>query len=99
MLKKLFVKKQFPFKEPADCAIFTCCHIVNDKKPVLYINHDDDGDWQFLCGKIHEADEGRIISLNEIFEMDPSVGETSALKCGQTAVRDYKNGKWKLAKE
>ena len=45
------VKEEFPFYD----------------SPILYISHDeDDGMWQFLCGKTHKTDDARIAFLAAI---------------------------------
>ena len=35
---------------------------------ILYVLHDDDGMWQFLCGNTHETDEAKFVSLKWDFE-------------------------------
>lgn len=71
---------------------FTCCHVLNDEKPVLYISHDEDGFWQFLCGRNHTEDEARVVSLAEMLEIDRSVAKFADLKRGEYA--EYCNGSW-----
>ena len=87
---KLFAK--FPFKDKPDTLCFTCCHILNENKPVLYVSHDEDGSWQFLCGEKHSQEDARIVSLSEIITLDKDVVELSDLKCGEYA--EAKNNKW-----
>ena len=37
----------------------------------MYVSHDeDDGMWQFLCGKAHETDEAKLVSLKSVFDLD-----------------------------
>ena len=46
----------FPFYDAPDTASITCCHIVDDGKPILYVSHDeDDGDGRSKAGvfRIH----------------------------------------------
>ena len=44
--------------------------ILENGEPILYVSHDeDDGMWQFLCGKAHETDEAKLVSLKSVFEM------------------------------
>ena len=82
MKLKLFNKK-FPFSAAPDTMCFTCCHVQNDNKPILYISHDEDGYWQFLCGKNHTENEARMVSLAEILEIDKSVAKFADLKLGE----------------
>ena len=47
---------KFPFYDAPNTATITCCHILENGEPILYVSHDeDDGMWQFLCGKAHET--------------------------------------------
>jgi len=55
---------KFPFYDAPNTATITCCHILENGEPILYVSHDeDDGMWQFLCGKAHETDEAKLVSL------------------------------------
>ena len=93
---KLFGKR-FPFADSPDTMCFTCSHVLNDKEPVLYISHDEDGCWQFLCGRCHTEDEARIVSLAEMIEIDKSVAKFADLKCGEYA--EKRNGSWIVRKK
>ena len=93
---KLFGKR-FPFADSPDTMCFTCSHVLNDKEPVLYISHDEDSCWQFLCGRRHTEDEARIVSLAEIIEIDRSVAKFADLKCGEYA--ENRNGSWIVRKK
>ena len=65
---------KFPFYDAPNTATITCCHILENGEPILYVSHDeDDGMWQFLCGKAHETDEAKLalilcIALDKKFE-------------------------------
>ena len=66
---------KFPFYDAPNTATITCCHILENGEPILYVSHDeDDGMWQFLCGKAHETDEAKLVSLKSVFDLDNSVG-------------------------
>ncbi len=85
----------FPFSDSPDTAVFTCSHIVECGDSILYVSHDlEDGAWQFLCGKEHNEDEARIVSLRYVFEMDPTIGKLKDLPPGYYAERLSKNDKW-----
>ena len=50
-------------------AMFTCCHVLEDHKPILYISHDEDGDRQFLYGGNHREEDARdnfVSSVDEV---------------------------------
>ena len=84
-----------PFSLPPDTAVITCVHILNGA-PILHVVHDEDGDWQFLCGKKHTTEEARVISLAEACKLDETVTELSEMPCGVAADRRKKGSKWKI---
>ena len=74
---------KFPFYDAPNTATITCCHILENGEPILYVSHDeDDGMWQFLCGKAHETDEAKLVSLKSVFDLDNSVGILKDMPCG-----------------
>ena len=83
-------------KESENQAVFPCLHIIEENKPILYVKRDNEGDWQFLCGDNHTTEDARVIALQEIINIDPSVSKVPNLKCGQTAVRESKESEWQL---
>ena len=89
-------KKDLPFKERPDTAVFSCVHILNGEKPILHVTHDSEGDWQFLCGESHSVSEGAVLSLYEIYMTDNSVGQLADMKCGQSADRNNLKSEWKI---
>ena len=89
-------KHDFPFDDAPNTQCFTCCHILNDGKPILYVSHDKEGKWKFLCGRNHTEEDGRIVSLKEIMAIDKTVGNLAVLNCGESAKKDSANGKWVL---
>jgi hypothetical protein len=40
----------WPFAESENATTFVCVCVHRRQKPLLRVLHDDDGDWQFLCG-------------------------------------------------
>ena len=93
---KLF-KRKFPFPDAPNTMCFTCCHILNDNEPIAYIARDEDGCWQFLCGRNHTEDEAKIVSLAEMLEIDKSVVKFADLKRGECA--EKRDGSWMVWKK
>ncbi len=87
----------YPFYDAPDTAVITCRHIIEDGEHVLYVSHDsNDGMWQFLCGKSHDTDDARVVSLLDIFSTDNSVGELYELPLGCCAERDNADSEWRI---
>lgn len=90
---------EFPFYDEPNTATITCCHVIENGAPVLYVTHDeDDGMWQFLCGQMHETNEAKIVSLKEIFDLDNSVGVLKDMPCGYYAERKTQDSEWSIKK-
>ncbi len=93
-------KKSFPFSDTPNTAVITCTHIVDDKEPILFVSHDeDDGMWQFLCGREHSDDDAKIVSLKYVFELDHTIGLLKNLPCGYCAERESLNDKWRISQQ
>lgn len=43
--------EKFPFADDLRTACFTCFHVLEEDKPILYFSHDEDGYWQFYVEK------------------------------------------------
>ena len=43
--------KKFPFSDAPNTACFTCCHVLEENKPILYVSHGDCliGSWVVNC--------------------------------------------------
>lgn len=54
--------------------------------------------WQFLCGKEHEIEEARLVSLKYVFDMDNSVGILADMPCGYYAIRKTREDNWMVGK-
>lgn len=90
-------RRRFPFREAPHTAALTCCHVL-DGAAILRVTHDaEDGMWQFLCGKEHPVSEARVISLQEAYALDPSLGKLAAMPCGGVAVRGSRKEKWQIS--
>ena len=63
-----------------------------------YLNDEDDGMWQFLCGKAHETDEAKLVSLKSVFDLDNSVGILKDMPCGYYAERKAQDDEWSVRK-
>ncbi len=91
---------KFSFNESPNTAVITCCHVIEDNMPILYVSHDaDDGMWQFLCGKSHATSEARVVSLDEILKFDKTLSKLSDLPCGFIAERNSKKDEWHIKRK
>lgn len=84
----------FPFTDEPNTDCFTCCHVLQDNKPILYVSHDKDGYCQFLCGKTHKEEEARIVSLATILSIDETVSNLAKLDYGECAELENETTDW-----
>jgi hypothetical protein len=84
----------WPFHEGRNRAAFTTRPVLEGNLPILLVNHDEDGDWQFLCGTTNRTEDGRIVSLGGIFERDRSLAPVADLPEGWRASRTAKGAVW-----
>lgn len=92
-------KQAFPFDDAPNMATIICCHIMSGEDPILFVAHDNDGMWQFLCGKSHETSDARLVSLQEAFGFDKSIGKLANMPCGYYATRKTIKDKWVVCKQ
>lgn len=92
----VYIQENIPISNFSGDVAFTCSHVLEDNNPILYVKHDEDDDWQFLCGCNHSTEDGRIIDFDEAIDRDPTISKVVNLKCGQAAVRESKESEWKL---
>jgi hypothetical protein len=82
------------FDEDPDLGVITAS-VVLGGAPILMVSHDeDDGGWQFLCGTTSDPDDGRVVHLDHIVAMDPTVTELVDLPLGWVAHRASRDEGW-----
>ena len=89
----------FPFQDSPDTATIICRHIVHGGAAILYVSHDEDGTWQFMCGGTHETEDAMVVSLKEAYDIDHSIGDLTAMPCGYYAERKTQDSEWVISKE
>lgn len=88
------------FKDPPDVMVFTTNDILERGMCIEYVTHDeDDGAWQFhsMKGPSGDEAEARLVRLDTILSIDPSVAQIANLPEGWHAWRKGRDGIWKTA--
>ena len=94
------ITEEWPFEDERRVAVITTTHVVRAGKPILYVSHDaDDGGWQFLSGDRINIKDAMLLALEEIFEIDPSVGSLANLPLGHCATRRSPRSAWRVQKK
>ncbi|WP_336026827.1 hypothetical protein [Geodermatophilus sp. FMUSA9-8] len=76
----------WPFAEPPDTAVFTTQSVLDGAR-IRDVHHDEDGDWQILCGTTLATEDARIVHLAHLVEMAPSLASLADLPRGWWAGR------------
>jgi hypothetical protein len=74
----------WPFADPSDTLVFTTQPVL-DGAPVRDVYHDQDGDWQILCGTTVAPEDGRLVHFAHLVEMTPSLASLADLPRGWSA--------------
>ena len=90
----LAAETSWPYQAGKNRAILTTKPVIQDQHPVLLVAHDDDGDWQFLCGTTNEPDDGQLVCLGDILDRDPTLAEVADLPEGWCAAREAVGAAW-----
>ena len=85
----------WPFKEAPNTAVISLARVMDGSNPVLYVVHDEDGDWQFLDGGDVSQEDAATVSLEDIVEHDPSIKSLADLPIGWAAERAAAGQEWK----
>lgn len=79
---------------PDHLAVYLCSHVFEATEPIRLVCKSD-GDWQFLCGGDHDADEKpHVVGLRHMIERDPSLLELADLEDGWEAAREEPDAPW-----
>jgi hypothetical protein len=85
----------WPFQEGKNRAVFTTKNVIEGTYPILFVSHDEENDWQFLCGKTNRTEDGRLVCLGHVVEQHPAVAELADLPVGWQAERDGPDKPWR----
>ncbi len=76
--------------------VFTCRRVAAGE-PILYASHDEDGDWQLLCGSEHEdaGSDGPVLScFGCLVALDPSLKQLAQMSLNHEATRAKAGQPW-----
>ncbi len=83
----------FKFREAKNVAVFTTRQWLEEKKPILRVVHDADGDWQFLTGD-QIPEDIKIVALEQMTLRDPTLNDVFNLDYREEANRNFVIDKW-----
>jgi hypothetical protein len=85
----------WPFDQPRNCATFTMRQVLDRSEPILLVSHDgDDHGWQFIGTSDVSMADAKLVGLEEIVALDPTVLEVADLEPGWQALRKSIGDPW-----
>lgn len=83
------------FDQAPEVGAVTTRQVVDDAMPILLVIHySDDCSWAFLCDTTDDEEDSRMVTMEEIVEMDPALKEVADLPPGWIAYRDFIGDEW-----
>ena len=86
----------FKFYEERNLGVFTTKQAFN-RSPILFVYHNDDGDWQFHTSADPDPGDAVLVCLEDITKLDPTINELFHLQPGWHAWRETAMDKWEYA--
>jgi hypothetical protein len=87
--------ENWPFDDPENVAALTVRQVTHDGQPILLVSHDaDDGMSQFLTGGPVVLADALLVSLREVYRIDPLIAELVDLPLGWQASRSAAGKPW-----
>ncbi|MBV7533031.1 DUF4262 domain-containing protein [Chitinophaga sp. sic0106] len=83
----------FKFYEERNVAVFTTSQVL-EGQPIRFVYHNEDGAWQFHSDQEPSLADAKLVSLEEIVRMDPTVNVLFQLLPGEAAWRNEVGEEW-----
>ena len=83
----------FKFYEERNLGVYTTRQAFNGD-PILYVYHNEDGDWQFHTSLEPDLKDSMLVCLEEITKLDSSINAIYHLQFGWRAWRESKDEGW-----
>ena len=91
--------EDWPFQDVTNTAVFTTKRVLFEKYPILLVIHDEEGEWQFLCGIGNEMSQLAIVGFGRMLAKDRTLAEIADLPVGWEATRETVAGPWTRRKK
>lgn len=89
---------KFKFREEKNLGVITNKHFIEEGSPILYVEHDNEGDWIFLTGDEWLTSDAKLVCLEDMIIKDNSLNELFNLDYGEYAQRKTPNDNWERSK-
>lgn len=89
-----FPRSEWQFSDPENAAAISTVQVLRQGFPILRVTHDNDGDWQILCGTTSDEKDGIVVCLGCAYQRDKTIGELADLPLGWIAWREHFGAPW-----
>jgi Domain of unknown function (DUF4262) len=87
--------ENFKFYEHRNLGVFTTKDVL-EGAPILYVYHNDNGDWQFHSSDEPNLDNAVLVCLEDLVKRDPTLNELHYMGYGQNAHRESIEDDWDI---
>ncbi|WP_111672321.1 DUF4262 domain-containing protein [Algoriphagus litoralis] len=87
----------FKFYEERNLGVYTTSQVLAGD-PILYVYHNQNGDWQFHSVLDPSIEDAKLVCLEEITKLDSTINELYHLQFGWWGWRDSIEEEWKYEK-
>src|SRR4051794_26858989 len=70
---------EWPFDQAPNVAALTTRQVLEGSPVLRVVHYEDDHSWAFTCGTTNDTADGKVVSMNEIVKLDPSLKEIADL--------------------
>jgi hypothetical protein len=87
--------EDWPFDQAPRVAAITTRQVLTEGFPILRVTHyADDEDWAFVCGTTNATEDGRVVAMESVLELDPTLRTIADLPAGWSAWRERVGAPW-----
>jgi hypothetical protein len=88
----------FKFYEEKNLGVFTTRDVL-EGAPIIYVYHNEDGDWQFHSSDNPDINAGVLVALEALVQVDTSLNEVYHLSYGWCAYRESADADWEYMEQ
>lgn len=88
----------FKFYEERNLGVYTTKQFF-EGEPILYVYHNQDGAWQFHTSLNPDINDAKLVCLEEITKLDPTINDIYHLQYGWRAWRDSIRDEWQYEQD
>lgn len=92
--------ENWPFDQAPNVAAMTTRQVIESGCPIRQVIHyADDHSWAFLCGTTEDTDDYRVVHMQDMLNLDPSLRSIADLPPGWSAWRENMDKVWQREPE